>query len=201
MRPRERGQCAGRPIDASVRGMTAPQANPRRLPIAARFANLALLGAVTVASATVATPALAEEAAAPANYLAALVGTSPGYRPPGGPWDGWQHDVTPLLGYGRQLSPTVALELDAGPSYVRGSYSSFSLTPGLVWSVHPNVYLAARFVVPVDPEANLVLFPGIGIARSFGRVMPTLELNLSSAVGRGDPDVGVSLTAGLLVFF
>jgi len=109
--------------------------------------------------------------------------------------------VTTLVGYGRQLSPTVALELDVGPTFVRGAYSSFSLTPGLVWSLHPNVYLAARFAIPVDPQANLVLLPGIGLSRAFGRVMPTLELNVSSAVGRGDPDLGVSLTAGLLVFF
>jgi hypothetical protein len=53
----------------------------------------------------------------------------------------------------------------------------------------------------VDPETNLVLFPGIGLSRAFGRVMPTLELSVSSAVGRGDPDLGVSLTAGVLVFF
>ena len=63
------------------------------------------------------------------------------------------------------------------------------------------MYAAARFVVPVDPETNLVLLPGLGLCRSFGRVMPTLELNVSSAVGRGHPDLGVSLTAGLLVFF
>jgi hypothetical protein len=31
--------------------------------------------------------------------------------------------------------------------------------------------------------------------------MPTLELSVSSAVGRGDPDLAVSLTAGVLVFF
>jgi hypothetical protein len=31
-------------------------------------------------------------------------------------------------------------------------------------------------------------------------MMPTLELNLASAVGRGEPDLGVTLTAGLLVF-
>ena len=146
-------------------------------------------------------PAEEQTASLPSNYLAGFVGTTLNYRPPGGSWDGWQHDVTPLLGYGRQLRPTLALELDIGPTFVRGQYSSFSLTPGLVWSVHANVYLAARFVVPVDPEPNLVLFPGIGLCRAFGRVMPTLELNVSSAVGRGDPDLGLSLTAGLLVFF
>jgi hypothetical protein len=31
--------------------------------------------------------------------------------------------------------------------------------------------------------------------------MPTLELSFASAIGRGDPDFGVTLTAGLLVFF
>ena len=140
-------------------------------------------------------------ASPPANYVAGFLGTTLRYRPPGGPGEGWQHDATPLLGYGRQLSPTVALELDLGPTFVRGRYASFSLTPGLVWSIHPNLYLAARLVVPVDPEANLVLSPGIGLSRAFGRVMPTLELSVSSAVGRGDPDLGVSLTAGVLVFF
>jgi hypothetical protein len=137
----------------------------------------------------------------PANYVAGFVGTTLDYRPPGGSWEGRLHDTTTLLGYGRQLSPSVALELDVGPTFAGGSYSSFSLTPGLVWSLHPNVYLAARFAIPVDPQTNLVLLPGIGLCKAFGRVMPTLEVNLSSAVGRGDADLGVTLTAGLLVFF
>jgi hypothetical protein len=122
--------------------------------------------------------------------VAGFLGTTLAYRPEGGPWEGWQHDATSLVGYGRQLTPTVALELDVGPTFVRGGYSSFSLTPGVVWSFHPNAYAAARFVVPVDPEVNLVLLPGIGVCRL-----------VSSAVGRGHPDLGVSLTAGLLVFF
>jgi hypothetical protein len=159
-----------------------------------------LLAAVIVAAAV---SSSAEEPASspPSNYVASFLGTTLGYRPEGGPWDGWQHDITPLLGYGRQLTPTVALELDLGPTFVRSSYSSFSLTPGLVWAFHPNVYAAARFIVPVDPEANFVLFPGIGLCRAFGRVMPSVELNVSSAVGRGHPDLGVSLTAGVLFFF
>jgi hypothetical protein len=133
--------------------------------------------------------------------VAGFLGTTLGYRPPGGSWDGWQHDATTLVGYGRQLTPTLALELDLGPTFVSGRYSSVAFNPGLVWSFHPNVYAAARFVVPVDPELNLVLLPGIGVCRAFGRVMPILELNLSSAVGRGDPDLGVTLTVGLLIFF
>lgn len=160
-----------------------------------------LLGAGLIAVAAVSASAEEPASSLPSNYVAGFLGTTLGYRPEGGPWEGWQHDATTLLGYGRQLTPTLALELDVGPTFVRGSYSSFSLTPGLVWSAHPNVYLAARFVVPVDPETNFVLFPGVGLSRAFGRVMPVLELNVSSAVGRGHPDLGVSLTAGLLVFF
>ena len=168
----------------------------RRSAAAGRALALAALG-VVAAGVHAAEP----EAAAPANYVAGFVGTTLDYRPPGGSWDGWQHDATTLVGYGRQVTPKVALELDLGPTFVRGSYASFALTPGVVWSVHPNLDLAARFAVPVDPQTNLVLLPGVGLCRPFGRVMPTLELNLSSAVGRGDPDLGVSLTAGLLVFF
>jgi hypothetical protein len=167
---------------------------------ARKMAGILLLASASATGAS-AGDAAATVAGPPANYVAGFLGTTLGYRPPDGAWDGWQHDATALLGYGRQLSPTVALELDVGPTFVQGSYSSFSLTPGLVWAVHPNVYLAARFIVPVDPETNLVLFPGVGLCRSFGRLMPTLELSLSSAVGRGHPDLGVSLTAGLLVFF
>jgi len=162
---------------------------------------LRVFGAALIVAAAVSSSAEEPASSPPSNYVAGFLGTTLAYRPPDEPWDGWQHDVTPLLGYGRQLTPALALELDVGPTFVRGSYSSFSLTPGLVWSFHPNAYAAARFVVPVDPETNLVLFPGLGLCRAFGRVMPILEVNVSSAVGRGHPDLGVSLTAGVLVFF
>jgi hypothetical protein len=144
----------------------------------------------------------ADPAPPPANYVAGFLGTTLAYKPPDGSWDGWQKDFSTTLGYGRQITPKLALELDLGPTWVSGSgYSSFALVPGVVWTINPTVYAAARFVVPVDPQTNFVLLPGIGLSRAFGRVMPTLELNLSSAVGRGDPDLGVTLTAGLLVFF
>jgi hypothetical protein len=162
---------------------------------------LAASASLAAASRAAADDATSASAAPPANYVIGLVGTTLAYQPHDGDWDGWQHDVTPLLGYGRQVRPTLALELDAGPTFVRGSYSSFSLTPGLVWSATTHVYLAARFVIPLDPEANFVLFPGIGLCRPSGRFLPTLELNVSSAVGRGQPDLGLSLTAGLAVFF
>jgi hypothetical protein len=152
----------------------------------------------------VAAPGAAADAAAapaPANYVAGFIGTTLDYRPHDGDWQGYQHDLATTVGYGRQVTPKLALELDLGPTFVRGSYTSFSLVPGLVWSFHPNVYLAARFVVPVDPETNFVLLPGLGFAKAFGRVMPTLELNVSSAVGKGEPDLGVSMTAGVLIFF
>jgi hypothetical protein len=145
----------------------------------------------------------ADAPAPPANYVAGFLGTTLAYKPPAGSWDGWQKDFTTTVGYGRQVSPKLALELDLGPTWVSGKgYSSFALVPGVVWSISPTVYAAARFVVPVDPELNFVLLPGIGLSHLFGgRVMPTLELNLSSAVGRGDPDLGVTLTAGILFFF
>jgi hypothetical protein len=155
-------------------------------------------------AAALAAPARAadEPSAPPSNYVAVFLGTTLDYRPhEGAGWQGYQHDLTTLAGYGRQLTPKLALELDLGPTFVSSRYASFSLTPGVVWSFSPHVYLAARFVVPVDPEWNLVLLPGIGIGRPFRRVMPTLELNLATAVGRGETDLAVTLTAGLLVFF
>ena len=77
-------------------------------------------------------------AQAPPNYAAALVTTTAAYRPPGGPWDGFQDDFTLSVGYGRYVTKTVALELDLGPTWVSGEYAAFSLVPGVVWSFNPH---------------------------------------------------------------
>ena len=154
-----------------------------------------LLGAAAAVSA-------ADAAAPPPNYAAAFLGTTVAYRPPGGSFGGFQNDVTPLLGYGRYVSPTISFELDLGPTFVKGNYSNFTLVPGVVWSFSPRAYVAARFLVPVDPEANFALFPGVGVIHSFKNgISPLVELNLVSYVGKGDPDFGVALTAGVLFSF
>lgn len=157
------------------------------------------MGGVLTLTQAIAGVAGAQEA--PPNYVAAFVGTTVAYRPPGGPFQGFQHDVTATAGYGRFVSRTVALELDLGPTFVRGRYASFGLVPGVVWAFRPYAYAAARFIVPLDPELNLVLFPGIGLSRTFGRTTPILEVNLSRTVGKGKPDFGVAVTAGVLVGF
>jgi hypothetical protein len=138
----------------------------------------------------------------PPNYAAAFAGTTVAYHPPGGPFQGFQHDLTGLVGVGRFVSRTVALELDLGPTWTRGDYTSFALVPGIVWAFSPHVYAAARFIVPVDPEPNLALFPGVGVIFTFkDRISPLLEVNVSSYVGKGDPDFGVAVTVGVLVAF
>jgi hypothetical protein len=147
-----------------------------------------------------AAPAFCDEGPPP-NYVAGFVGTTLAYRPHGGPLEGHQKDLTALLGYGRFVGRSVAVELDLGPTFVEGDYGGFALVPGVVWAFHPNVYAAARFVVAVDPESNVALSPGLGVIRAFGNVSPLLEVNVFSYVGRGDPDLGVSLTAGVLVSF
>jgi len=159
-------------------------------------ARLLMGGILTLATARV---ARAQEP--PPNYVAAFAGTTVAYRPPDGPFQGFQHDLTATVGYGRFVSRRVALELDLGPTFVRGRYSSFSLVPGVVWAFRPYAYAAARFIVPVDPEPSLVLFPGIGLSRTFGRTTPILEVNVSRTVGKGKADFGVAVTAGVLVGF
>lgn len=143
----------------------------------------------------------ADPAAPPPNYAVLMVGTTVAYRPQGGPWDGFQSDVTPMAGYGRYLSKAVALELDLGPTFVKGAYTSFGLVPAVVWTFSSHAYLAARFLVPLDPESNFGLFPGLGVFHTFGRYSPYAEVNLSSYVGRGHPDLGVSVTAGVMIAF
>jgi len=148
------------------------------------------------------TAARAADPPAPANYVAAFLGTTVAHRPPGGPFSGFQEDATPLLGFGRYVSRTVALELDLGPTFVRGEYASFGLVPGVVWSFSSQVYAAARFVVVVEPEADLALFPGVGVIHTFANgISPLLEVNVASYLGRGRPDFGIAVTAGVLFAF
>jgi hypothetical protein len=124
-----------------------------------------LTAASTVHAETTAPPAppAATSAASAPNYAAMMLGTTLAYRAPGSPFAGPQADLSPLVGFGRFLSPKIALELDAGPTFVGRKYASFSLVPGIVWAFHPNVYAAGRCMVLVHPQANLAVAPGLGL--------------------------------------
>jgi len=160
------------------------------------------LVAVTLVLGTV-TSARAEQAAAtPLNYVVASVTTTLVYQPNVGSLQGPLKDIGPVVGFGRYVTDTVALELDLGPTFIEGDYASFAFVPGVVWSFSTHVYAAARLVVPVDPQINVLLFPGVGLIHTFkNQISLTLELNLASAVGRGDPDLGVTLTPGIVYSF
>lgn len=136
------------------------------------------------------------------NYVVVGVGGTAIHRPSGGPVDGWQHDIAPSVGAGRFVTETIALELDIGAAFVRGDYAATSLTPGVVWAFSSYAYAAARFVIPIDPEVNLGLYPGAGLTHTFPNGIGVFaEGNVFSYVGRGSPDLGVALSAGALYSF
>lgn len=132
-------------------------------------------------------PTPAAEEAPPPNYVGLFVGTSLGYRPPGGPFDVAPGDLTIQVGYGRAITPALSLELDVGPTFIDGEYVSLSLVPSAIYLLSPSAYAAARVIVPVDPELNVGLAPGLGLARAFGANLAILELGVVSFVGKGDP--------------
>jgi hypothetical protein len=134
--------------------------------------------------------------------VVASVGTTLFYKPNAGDASGWQHDISPSVGYGRYVTDTIAVELDVGPTIIRGSYASFFFLPAVVWSFSTHVYSAARFLVPVDPQIDFYLLPGVGVVDTFQNGISVFaELNVASNVGRGKPDLGVALTAGALYSF
>jgi hypothetical protein len=143
----------------------------------------------------------APAAATPLNYITVAATTTLFAVSNGGDTSGWGHDIGPVVGYGRYVTDTVAVELDLGPSFIRGDYAGFYLVPAAVWSFSTHVYAAARFLVQVDKEANFILFPGIGGVYTFDKISLTLEMNFSSNVGRGKPDFGVTLTPGVVYSF
>jgi hypothetical protein len=124
------------------------------------------------------------------------------YRPPGGTFEGPQKDISPTLGAGYFLTETLAIELDVGPTLVSGKYTAFGLRPALLWNFHWFMYVAARFIVPVDPEPNFVVLPAFGVTHTLAEgIAPFFEVGLGSAVGRGDPDFGLVHQLGLTYLF
>lgn len=137
--------------------------------------------------------------ASPLNYVGAGAATTLFHKPNSGPASGWQEDIAPVIGYGRYITDTVALELDLGPSLVRGSgYSGFFFVPAAVWSFSTHFYVAARFLVEADPQLDFAVFPGIGGIYTFpNQVSVGLELNVESFIGRGNPGLAVVVTPGI----
>lgn len=166
------------------------------------IAVVLVLGTVTSARADEPAPA-----ATPLNYVVASVGTTLFYQPNSGSSSGWQHDISPSVGYGRYVTDTITLELDLGPTITRGSYAGFTFIPGIAWMFSTHVYVAARLLVPVDPKVDFALAPGVGVADTGvpdtfqDGISVFAELNVSSNVGRGNPDLGVTLSAGALYSF
>ena len=143
-----------------------------------------------------------EAADPPPNYVAGFAGTTAAYRPPGSSWDGAQSDLILTAGVGRYVSRAWALELDLGPTLVKGSYASFSLVPGVVWSLSPHAYLSARFPMAVDPDMAVYAAPGFGLSHTFASgLTPILEVNAVTRLGHGRPDLGITVTLGLLYSF
>lgn len=144
----------------------------------------------------------------PPSYVGAFVGTTLVYRPPGGPTDGPAGDAIVSLAYGRQLTPTVAVELDLS-AIIDGEQrlAAIALVPSALYTLSPNLYAALRAIVTTpldlgdtDPVWNLGLAPGLG-AYWPGRVTVSAEANLVSFVGRGDPDLALQLTVGAMYGF
>jgi hypothetical protein len=147
-------------------------------------------------------PAPAAAAPSPKNYVTAVVGTTFAYKPYKGDFGGPLKDFNPAIGYGRLVTPTVAVELDAGLTIIKDTDTTIYLVPGVIWSFSTYVYVAMRFVVPVSPKANLVLYPGIGVIKNFSNgIGVSLEFNPSTTIGRGEPDFALPLNLGVLYAF
>jgi hypothetical protein len=100
------------------------------------------------------------------------------------------------------VKPTLALEVDLGPTWVRGDYTAFSVVPGVVWAFSPHAYLAARFPITVDPDAAVHATPGFGLFHMFANgITPILEVNGVTRLDDARGDLGITVTLGVLYSF
>ena len=169
----------------------------------------AVAGALTMGWMVAETSALAAEDDAAVEstgvsvYAVAGVGTTAAYVPNEGPAVGPLGDISPTVGVGVYLSPKVCLEFDYAMTFTAADgYTALGFGPAVIWAFHPNVYVAGRFIVPVDPTTNLVLCPGVGGLLPLSKhVSAIAEANAMSAVARGTPDFGIGAAAGALYSF
>jgi hypothetical protein len=161
----------------------------------------AVVESASVESISLSGAASAAEPQAPQFYFAALTTTTLAFRPHGASWQGHQQDYAPALGLGRVLSPRLAAELDLGPVFVRRDYVGFGVTPGVIWSLRPNLYLAGRAIVTLDPELSVAAFPGAGFLHSLGKTQSVfVEANVYVRAG-ASRDIGLSATVGFIHSF
>lgn len=148
-------------------------------------------------------PKVEAPASYPKNYVTVLLGTTMFARPSGGPTTSFPADLSPGIGYGRMVTPKIAVELDISPTIDNGEYTSTSLIPGVVWNFSPYAYAAARFLVPIDPELNVGAFPGIGAFYGLPNGLGfSLEVNVGAYFAAdADPTVATFLTLGALYAF
>ncbi len=123
----------------------------------------------------------------PQNYVTAVLGTTLLYRLERRlTFSGWQKDIGPAIGYGRLVTPTIAVELDAGVVFIKDKYSTTLLVPGVLWSFDPRLRRGAG-PGPRRSADQPRAVPGIGVVQSFSNgIGVSLELNLSSTIGRGE---------------
>ena len=152
-------------------------------------------------SARAESPPAPEPAPAPKNYVTGLLGTT-FFAHSNGASSGLQKDLTPGVGYGRYVTPTIAVELDGAPTFLKTNYSTFSLIPGVVWNFHANFYAAMRLFVPVDPSFDVGLFPGIGAYYGLPSGLGfSLELNPVTLLRQDQLNLAVGITGGVLYSF
>jgi hypothetical protein len=162
---------------------------------------VSLLILASAAPALAADEATAESGSEISVYAVAGIATTAAYVPNSGPASGPLGDVSPTVGVGVYLTEKLCLELDAGVTFTAADgYTTVGFGPALIWAFHPNVYAAGRLFVPVDPAVNLVVLPGIGLTQVFDNgLAPFVELDLASAIGRGQPDLAIVPSAGASV--
>jgi hypothetical protein len=140
--------------------------------------------------------------AEPSTFVGLFAGTTLVQRPFHGGVAGPQGDLALSAGVGHFFTKSIALELDAGATLLRGQYAGTALVPAVVWVFHDVFYGAARFVVPVHPTLDLTVAPGLGAIYVFKNgLAPLVEINALGAVGAGRPSLGASATVGSLWLF
>jgi hypothetical protein len=166
-----------------------------------KFLSLSLLLALPASAENQVSAGPPSESAPSANYVTVMAGTTLAYLAPEAPISGPVGDVTPMVGYGRYLTPTLAVELDFGPTFTSGG-TSYTLSPGVVWAFSQTFYAAVRLLIALHPTPNFGFFPGLGATWVLPHGFSLFsEVNVATMVAQGPPDLGLSLTVGTAYSF
>ena len=137
-----------------------------------------------------------------AKIVSVVVATTFAYFARGEDPSALQKDLTFSFGGGCFSTEHLTIDLSIGVTYAHGDYEASVVYPGVTWLFTRHIYGSLRGIVQVDPGWDAGVNPAIGYETNvLDDLGVFVELQSTSVLARGSPDLGFSIAGGPVMVF